>query len=85
MTARTTAEGTDAQEFARWPADMRWNFVVLGADIAVFVFGLSISSAYTVLPLFVHFLTPSNEIAGADSRGADAWPIRPTALRRAAL
>lgn len=41
---------------------MRWNFVVLGADIAVFTFGLSISSAYTVLPLFVHYLTPSNVI-----------------------
>jgi MFS family permease len=41
---------------------MRWNFIVLGADIAVFSLGLSISSAYTVLPLFVHYLTPSNVI-----------------------
>jgi MFS family permease len=51
-----------ADRFARWPADMRWNFIVLGADMAFFSFGLSISSAYTVLPLFVHYLTPSNVI-----------------------
>jgi MFS family permease len=34
---------------------------MLGADIAFFSLGLSISSAYTVLPLFVHHLSPSNE------------------------
>ncbi|MGH2485695.1 MAG: MFS transporter, partial [Ktedonobacterales bacterium] len=39
----------------------RWNFTVLGADIAFFSLGLSISSAYTVLPLFVHHLTADNE------------------------
>ena len=44
-----------------WPAPMRWNFFTLGADIAFFSFGLSISSVYTVLPLFVHHLTPANE------------------------
>jgi MFS family permease len=41
---------------------MRWNFLMLGADIAFFMLGLSISSAYAVLPLFVHHLTPSNEL-----------------------
>lgn len=34
---------------------------MLGADIAFFSLGLSISSAYTVLPLFVHHLTANNE------------------------
>lgn len=42
-------------------AHARWNFTVLGADIAFFSLGLSISSAYTVLPLFVHHLTSGNE------------------------
>ena len=42
-------------------ANTRWNFTVLGADIAFFSLGLSISSAYTVLPLFVHHLTSGNE------------------------
>jgi MFS family permease len=37
-----------------------WNFTVLGGDIAFFTLGLSISSAYTVMPLFVHQLTPNN-------------------------
>jgi MFS family permease len=41
---------------------MRWNFLVLGADIAFFSLGLSISSAYAVLPLFVHHLTSSNVV-----------------------
>jgi MFS family permease len=40
--------------------DQRWNFAVLGGDIALFTFGLSISSAYTILPLFVHHLSASN-------------------------
>lgn len=39
----------------------RWNFTVFGADIAFFSLGLSISSVYTVLPLFVHHLTTNNE------------------------
>jgi len=38
----------------------RWNFTVLGADIAFFSLGLSISSAYTLLPLLVHHLTTDN-------------------------
>ena len=48
-------------ERARVAAHVRWNFTVLGADIAFFSLGLSISSAYTVLPLFVHHLTSGNE------------------------
>ena len=40
--------------------DARWNFLVLGSDIAFFSLGLSISSAYTILPLFVHHLTNAN-------------------------
>lgn len=42
------------------PANWRWNFLVFGGDIAFFTFGLNISSAQTILPLFVHHLTPSN-------------------------
>jgi MFS family permease len=44
----------------RWKANVRWNFVMLGSDVALFTFGLGISSAYVVLPLFVHQLTPDN-------------------------
>lgn len=43
-----------------WSANARWNFVVLGADVAFFTFALNISSAYVVLPLFVHQLTADN-------------------------
>jgi MFS family permease len=39
---------------------MRWNFAFFGGDIALFSLGLSISSSYTILPLFVSHLTPSN-------------------------
>lgn len=42
--------------------DQRWNFTVLGGDIAFFTFGLSVSSAYTILPLFVHHLSASNVV-----------------------
>jgi MFS family permease len=42
------------------PANWRWNFLVFGGDIAFFTFGLNISSALTILPLFVNHLTPSN-------------------------
>jgi MFS family permease len=38
----------------------RWNFTFFGGDIAFFSLGLSISSSYTILPLFVAHLTPSN-------------------------
>ncbi|MFI5273836.1 MAG: MFS transporter [Ktedonobacterales bacterium] len=41
-------------------ANTWWNFTTFGSDIALFSLGLSISSAYTVLPLFVHQLTPAN-------------------------
>jgi MFS family permease len=34
---------------------------VFGADIAFFSLGLAISSAYTIMPLFVHHLTANNE------------------------
>lgn len=44
--------------------DTRWNFTFFGADIAFFTLGLSISSVYTVLPLFVHHLTLNNAIVG---------------------
>jgi MFS family permease len=37
-----------------------WNFTVLGGDMAFFSLGLAISSAYTVLPLFVRHLTSDN-------------------------
>ena len=43
------------------PAHWRWNFAMLGGDIALFVLGLNISSSQTILPLFVHHLTNSNE------------------------
>src|SRR5215467_6012321 len=38
----------------------RWNFAAMGIDIALFTFGVNISSAYVVLPLFVHHLSTSN-------------------------
>jgi MFS family permease len=41
---------------------IRWNFTVLGLDMVLFSLGLNISSAYTVLPLFVHHLTSSDLI-----------------------
>jgi MFS family permease len=52
---------TGARE--REPRDartMRWNFAFFGGDIALFSLGLSISSSYTILPLFVAHLTRSN-------------------------
>ena len=52
--------GAGTQASRRWPANGRWNFVTFGADIAFFSLGLSISSAYTVLPLFAHHLTNNN-------------------------
>ncbi len=41
----------------------RWNFATLGIDIAFFTLGVNISSAYVVLPLFVHHLSSSNVAA----------------------
>lgn len=43
-----------------WTGNARWNFLTLGSDIAFFTLGLNISSAYVILPLFVHQLTPDN-------------------------
>jgi len=43
--------------------DARWNFWVLGLDVAFFTLAINISSLYTIMPLFVHQLTPLN------------WPI----------
>lgn len=37
-----------------------WNFAMMGIDIAFFSVGMTISSAYVVLPLFVHHLSSSN-------------------------
>lgn len=55
------AAGLGARVDETQPAHMRWNFTVFGADIAFFSLGLSISSVYTVIPLFVHHLTNNNE------------------------
>lgn len=49
--------------FRAQPGDQpnaRWNFTVMGLDIALFSLGLGITSAYIILPLFVHRLTPEN-------------------------
>lgn len=59
MAAGTGAGVGAAQEIER-PAHTKWNFTVLGADMAFFSLGLGISSAYTLLPLFVHHLTNDN-------------------------
>ena len=40
--------------------DARWNFWVLGLDVAFFTLAINISSLYTIMPLFVHQLTPLN-------------------------
>ncbi len=40
--------------------DARWNFWFYGLDIAFFTVALNISSAYTIMPLFVHQLTAQN-------------------------
>ncbi|MGO8948229.1 MAG: MFS transporter [Ktedonobacterales bacterium] len=54
------AVGTRGEAGAAHPTHTWWNFTVLGADIAFFSLGLSISSAYTMMPLFVHHLTSDN-------------------------
>src|SRR5215472_3543300 len=43
----------------------RWNFTVMGLDLSLFVLGISFTSAYGVLPLFVHHLSASNFALGA--------------------
>lgn len=59
MAAGTGARIGAAQGVER-PAHTKWNFTVLGADMAFFSLGLGISSAYTLMPLFVHHLTNDN-------------------------
>lgn len=56
----TRAGQTDI--IAARPAHTWWNFTVLGADIAFFMLGLSISSSYTLLPLFTAQLNASNVV-----------------------
>jgi MFS family permease len=52
---------TEAPESVATDArNMRWNFTFFGGDIAFFSLGISISSSYTILPLFVAHLTQSN-------------------------
>lgn len=58
--AAGTGAGVRAAQGMERPAHTRWNFTVLGADMAFFSLGLGISSAYTLLPLFVHHLTNDN-------------------------
>lgn len=58
----SVAAGTGVGMRSVRPVNTRWNFIVLGADMAFFGLGLSVSSAYTVLPLFVHHLTSNNLI-----------------------
>src|SRR4051794_10157499 len=43
----------------------RWNFTVMGLDLSLFVLAISFTSAYGVLPLFVHHLSDSNFALGA--------------------
>src|SRR5262249_476836 len=48
-----------------WPErPYRWNFLVMGLDMGIFVAALSFASIYGVLPLFVHHLTSSNVALG---------------------
>lgn len=57
---RVGAETGARENDARNARNMRWNFAFFGGDIALFSLGLSISSSYTILPLFVAHLTRSN-------------------------
>jgi MFS family permease len=48
-----------------WPEQpYRWNYLVMGLDMGIFVAALSFASIYGVLPLFVHHLNPSNVALG---------------------
>jgi MFS family permease len=60
MEVHAGSEGRREAPLAR-PPHWRWNFATLGGDIGFFVLGLNISSAQTILPLFVNHLSPSNE------------------------
>lgn len=46
------------------PPHYRWNFVLLGLDMALFSFGLSFASFATIVPAFVRHLTDSNLLVG---------------------
>ena len=52
-----------AASLAERDRHFRWNFATMGIDIAFFTLGMNISSAYVVLPLFVHHLSSSNTAA----------------------
>lgn len=52
-----------AASLAERDRHFRWNFSVLGIDIALFVLALNISSAYVVLPLFVYHLSSGSNFA----------------------
>ncbi len=54
------AQAEMAASAAERDRHFRWNFAAMGVDIALFTLGVNISSAYVVLPLFVHHLTTSN-------------------------
>lgn len=58
--AAGTGAGVGAAQGMERPTHTKWNFTVLGADMAFFSLGLGISSAYTLMPLFVHHLTNDN-------------------------
>src|SRR5690242_5472096 len=62
LTQETTpeAQAEMAASVAERDRHFRWNFSMMGIDIAFFTLGVNISSAYVVLPLFVHHLSSSN-------------------------
>jgi len=47
------------------PRAFRWNFVVMGLDLTLFVLGINFASVYGILPLFVRHLSGSNLALGA--------------------
>ncbi|HEY8293581.1 MAG TPA: MFS transporter, partial [Thermomicrobiales bacterium] len=47
------------------PRVYRWNFMVMGLDLTLFVLGINFASVYGILPLFVHHLSASNLALGA--------------------
>lgn len=47
------------------PRAYRWNFMVMGLDLTLFVVGINFASVYGILPLFVHHLSASNLALGA--------------------
>jgi MFS family permease len=47
------------------PRQYRWNYMVMGLDISLFVLALSFASVYGILPLFVRHLSDENLAVGA--------------------